>query len=49
MSGGVVTSVRTAGGAGKQDDSKQQRLQRGQQQQGPDSGVARSVAGHLGW
>lgn len=37
------------GGAGRQDDSKQQQLQRGQQQQGPDSGVETSIGGHLRW
>lgn len=41
--------VRTAGGAGRQDDSKQQQLRRGQQRQGRGSGVERSVGGHLRW
>lgn len=45
-----VTLVKTAGGAGRQDDNKQQQLQHGQQQQqGLGSGVERSAAGHLRW
>lgn len=47
--GGIVTLVRTEGGAGRQGDSKQQQLQHEQQQQGQDSGVERSIGGHLRW
>ena len=41
--------VRTEGGAGRQDDSKQQLLQHGQPQQGRGSEVKRSAGGHLRW
>lgn len=45
-----VTLVKTAGGAGRQDDNKQQQLQHGQQpQQGLGSGAERSAGGHLRW
>lgn len=47
--GGGVTWVRTAGDAGRLDDSKQQQQQHGQQQQGRDSAVERTVGGRLRW